>query len=226
MQRKILRALFIFMLNWPMSVVAKQLPLDFVYLRSIDPSIKQQIAYASSNNFVGHVIPGYNKAECILTERAAKGLQEIQQELIKQNLSLLVYDCYRPERSVLYFYHWSKDLANQKNKQHYYPDIPKEQLFLDGYIALYSGHSRGSTADLTIIDLQTGVPLDMGSTFDFLGRQSHLDYAKLTSEQIKNRAFLHKIMIQHGFEPYEKEWWHFTLNNEPHPDEYFDFVVA
>lgn len=198
----------------------------FVHLRTIDPTIQQQMAYASTNNFVGRVIPGYQHAECLLTPAAAQALQSAQHDLASTNYGLLVYDCYRPVRAVEYFYTWSLDPNDEINKADYFPRIDKELLFAQGYIALQSGHSRGSTVDLTLIDKTTGVPLDMGTRFDFFGPEAHLDYSHLTKQQQHNRARLNKLMQTHGFIPYEFEWWHFTLRNEPYPNKAFDIPIA
>lgn len=204
---------------------ANALPENFVYLKNIAPSIKQDIRYNSSHNFVGKHINGYQKSTCILTHDAAEMLTNVQKQLNKKGLGLLVYDCYRPQRAVENFVVWSKNPNDQKNKREYYPRIDKPDLFRKGYVASYSGHTRGSTVDLTIINLQTGKPLDMGTHFDFLDPLSNPKNPLITASAKQNRMLLRRVMINNGFVPLSTEWWHFSLADEPYPDTYFDFVV-
>ncbi len=140
-------------------------------------------------------------------------------------MGLKLFDAYRPQQAVNHFVRWAKVLNDTLMKQSYYPDVPKSELFKRGYIASKSGHSRGSTVDLTLIDLDTGNELDMGSPYDFFGVQSHPFYKKITDKQRKNRMLLRRVMLKNGFKPYENEWWHFTLRDEPFPNQYFDFPV-
>jgi D-alanyl-D-alanine dipeptidase len=229
MQKTCLSCLIPFYCVLALSACAQQYrtePTTLVHLRAIDPTIQQHIVYATSNNFVGRMIPGYHRAECLLTPAAANALRHAQRELAQEHYSLLVYDCYRPVTAVNYFYQWSLDQNDQINKETYYPDIDKNHLFTDGYIALQSGHSRGSTVDLTIIDQKTGQPLDMGTHFDFFGPAAHITYQQLTAQQILHRQRLLALMQDHGFSPYENEWWHFTLANEPYPNRYFNQPVV
>lgn len=199
------------------------LPAGFVYLSSVDPGIKQDIRYYSTNNFVGKRINGYQVSTCILTTQAANALKKVQRELHQQGRGLLVYDCYRPARAVAEFVAWSKNPRDQKNKAEYYPDIHKPDLFKKGYIAEKSGHSRGSTVDLTIVEGDQ--PLPMGTHFDFLDPVSNPLSPHITGEAKENRMLLRNIMEQYGFTPLETEWWHFSLKDEPYPDQYFNFVV-
>ncbi|MBR9915307.1 MAG: M15 family metallopeptidase [Algicola sp.] len=204
---------------------ADELPKGFVYVRDIIPDIQVELRYFSDHNFVGDTITGYKANTLILTHQAAKALKKVQNELQQQNLCLLVYDGYRPQRAVNHFMSWAKNLNDTINKQEFYPDVEKRHLFREEYIATRSGHSRGSTVDLTIIDGNTNVPLDMGSPYDFFGKSSWVDHPNLTEIQKSNRALLQKVMLKHQFRNYPKEWWHFTLRWEPFPKTYFDFEV-
>ncbi|WP_353778153.1 M15 family metallopeptidase [Winogradskyella sp. 3972H.M.0a.05] len=204
---------------------SKQLPEDFVYVKSIIPDINIELRYFSSNNFVGDTIDGYNANKLIVTKPTAIALKKVQDELQQQGYCLKVYDAYRPQRAVNHFIRWAKDLNDTINKQRFYPNVEKRNLFKEEYIASRSGHSRGSTVDLTIIDGNTEAELDMGSGYDFFGQQSWVDYGDITDEQKANRQLLQAVMLKHGFRNYSKEWWHFTLNGEPFPDTYFDFPI-
>lgn len=149
----------------------------------------------------------------------------VQEELYSNNLCLKVYDGYRPQRAVNHFIRWARDLNDTVNKSQFYPEVNKRNLFKEGYIASRSGHSRGSTLDLTITDGETGEPLDMGSPYDFFGQQSWVNYKNITEKQKANRQRLQTVMLKHNFRNYSKEWWHFTLRWEPFPKTYFDFEV-
>ncbi|WP_417213337.1 M15 family metallopeptidase [Bizionia sp.] len=201
------------------------LPKGFVYAESVIPDIDVELRYYSSNNFVGDTITGYKTNTLIVTKPTADALKKVQDELAEQNLCLRVYDAYRPQRAVNYFISWAKDLENVRMKASFYPQVEKQHLFRDGYIASRSGHSRGSTVDLTIIDANTLEPLDMGSPYDFFGEPSWVAYQNLSEIQKENRQLLQRVMQKHGFRNYPKEWWHFTLRGEPFPNRYFDFVV-
>jgi zinc D-Ala-D-Ala dipeptidase len=200
------------------------LPPNFMYLKEVDPSILQEIRYAGAHNFVGRPIKGYEHSTCILTKEAAMALKHAQAELRTQRLSLKVYDCYRPTSAVADFLQWSKHPLDQKMKAEFYPSIAKGQLFALGYIAKYSGHSRGSTVDLTLVQRPSRV-VDMGTSYDYLDPRSHINAIAISPNAKANRLLLRKIMIKNGFEPYEKEWWHFTLHNEPYKNSYFNFPV-
>lgn len=201
------------------------LPEGFVYVDEVIPDIVQELRYYGSNNFTGRPVAGYNANRAILTAAAAKALQRVQQELKLQGLGLKIFDAYRPVRAVNDFIRWAADPHDQKMKAQYYPDIEKSELFKRGYIATRSGHSRGSTVDLTIIRLDTGEELDMGSPFDFFGPVSRHNSPLITAEQAKNRKLLRDLMVKHGFVPYNEEWWHYRLKDEPYPNTYFDFMV-
>ena len=206
-------------------ICVAQLPKGFVYVQDVIPTLHTELRYHTSNNFVGKPIDGYEANRLIITKQTAKALKAVEEELLKQNMCLLVYDGYRPQRAVNEFIRWARDLNDTINKKIFYPNVDKRNLFKEGYIASQSGHSRGSTLDLTIIDGTTNKPLDMGSPYDFFGPISWIEHQNLTEEQKNNRQILQKVMIKHGFRPYPKEWWHFTLRGEPFPDTYFDFVI-
>lgn len=206
-------------------VVSQHKPEDFVYLLDLEPSIKIELRYFSNNNFIGQPIDGYHRSTIIVSKPTALALQKVQNDLEQKGLGLKIFDAYRPQQAVNHFVRWAKVLNDTLMKQSYYPDVPKSELFKRGYIASKSGHSRGSTVDLTLIDLDTGNELDMGSPYDFFGVQSHPFYKKITDKQRKNRMLLRRVMLKNGFKPYENEWWHFTLRDEPFPNQYFDFPV-
>lgn len=202
-----------------------QLPEGFVYLENIAPTIHVELRYLSNNNFIGKPINGY-KSNCIITTtKTAKSLKNIQQELLKKGLSLKIFDAYRPQQAVDHFVKWARVLKDTLMKKEYYPNVPKLELFTRGYIASKSGHSRGSTVDLTIIDTNTSKELDMGSAYDFFGVESHPFHNEISKKQKENRMLLRKIMLANSFKPYENEWWHFTLKNEPFPKKYFNFSI-
>lgn len=201
------------------------LPKGFVYAKQIVPDLDVELRYFSNHNFLGDTINGYYANRLIITKPTAQALKKVQDELQSKNLCLLVYDGYRPQRAVNHFVAWAKNLSDTINKQAFYPRVVKKNLFKEGYIASKSGHSRGSTLDLTLIDGTTGKPLDMGSPYDFFGPESWFENPNLTAEQRRNRQTLQAVMLKHGFRNYAKEWWHFTLRNEPFPKTYFDFIV-
>ena len=201
------------------------LPDGFVYAKSAIPDLDVELRYYSQNNFVGDTIDGYKANRLILTKGTVEKLKLVQDELQEQNLCLKVYDGYRPQRAVNHFITWARKLNDTVNKAIFYPEVKKRNLFKSGYIATRSGHSRGSTVDLTITDGETGEPLDMGSPYDFFGESSWIAHESLTDEQKKNRQLLQTVMLKHNFRNYTKEWWHFTLRWEPFPKTYFDFEV-
>ncbi|WP_339341622.1 M15 family metallopeptidase [uncultured Polaribacter sp.] len=212
--------LFSFILN------AQKLPKNFVYLEDIVPSIRIELRYFSNNNFIGKPIDGYNSNSLIITEETAKSLKKIQQELLQKELSLKIFDGYRPQKAVDHFVRWVQVLKDTLMKAQFYPKVKKNNLLKNGYIAERSGHSRGSTIDLTIINTKTGKALDMGSAYDFFGIQSHPLYQNISKKQKNNRMLLRNTMLNHGFTPYENEWWHFTLKKEPFPNTYFTFPIS
>ncbi len=208
-----------------MSSCGQNLPKGFVYLSNVDASIQTEMRYISNNNFIGKPIDGYIKPTIIISETAANALKKVQQELLQFNLSLKIFDTYRPQQAVDHFVRWAKVLNDTLMKRQYYPNVPKTQLFNRGYISSKSGHTRGSTVDLTIMDLTSGEELDMGSPYDFFGEQSHALNDKISKKQRANRLLLRNLMVTNGFKPIKTEWWHFTLKNEPFPDTYFNFPI-
>ncbi|WP_242085378.1 M15 family metallopeptidase [Aestuariivivens sediminis] len=202
-----------------------QMPEGFVDASRAIPNINVELRYYGSNNFVGRPINGYHANKLILTQPTVQALRSVQKELLQKNLSLKVYDGYRPQRAVNDFIYWAHQLNDTINKNIFYPKVHKKDLFKEGYIASKSGHSRGSTVDLTIINLNTGEPLDMGSPYDYFGIDSWVAFKSITEAQKSNRMLLQNVMLKHGFRNYPKEWWHFTLKNEPYPDRYFDFPI-
>lgn len=198
---------------------------DFVYLKDIMPNLRSDIRYYGSNNFIGQPVEGYNAPVCILTKEAAYALKAVQEELERIGFGLLIYDAYRPQTSSEHFVRWANDEEDTSMKLQYYPNIDKKDLFAQGYISVKSGHSRGSTVDLTIVSLKTRHVLNMGSPYDLFDELSHADNTTITKNQQSLRLLLKRRMEKHGFKSYEKEWWHFTLENEPFPNTYFDFPV-
>jgi D-alanyl-D-alanine dipeptidase len=203
----------------------KELPEGFEYAKNTIPDLNVELRYFTTNNFVGDTIDGYKANVLILTKETVEALKNVQHDLQQQNLCLKVYDGYRPQIAVNHFMRWAKDLNDTINKQQFYPDVDKRYLFREEYIATRSGHSRGSTLDLTIIDGITSEPLDMGSPYDFFGKESWVNHADLTETQKYNRQLLQVVMLKHNFRNYAKEWWHFTLRWEPFPETYFDFEI-
>jgi D-alanyl-D-alanine dipeptidase len=200
-------------------------PPDFVDAARVVPGLVVEMRYAGSRNFVGRPIAGYEASICLLTRQAAEALARVQHDLAAQGRGLKVYDCYRPARAVADFAAWARDLDDQRTKAEYYPNVPKDQLFALGYIAERSGHSRGSTLDVTLIDLATGAELDMGTPFDMFDPRSWPSSTDVSREAQANRQALQRAMAARGFRPLREEWWHFTLEREPYPETYFDFPV-
>jgi len=204
---------------------AAGLPEGFRHLEDVVPGVVLDVRYFTSHNFLGVPVDGYEAPRVILTEQAARALVGVQATLGRFGLGLKVFDGYRPQRAVDHFVRWAEDLDDTRMKAEFYPDVDKANLFRDGYIAARSGHSRGSTVDLTIIDLATGQELDMGTPFDFFGPPSWPESQAMPARVRANRALLQGVMVSHGFRPLTEEWWHFNLENEPFPDTYFDFPV-
>lgn len=202
------------------------LPVGFTYLDDVIPDAYYEIRYYGDYNFVGQQVDGYQTHRTVLTEPAAEALLQVHQALLKKGLGLKIYDAYRPQRAVAHFVRWARDLDDTRMKEFFYPDVDKANLFELGYIAEKSGHSRGSTVDLTVIRLDTGEELDMGSGFDFFGPISHHDTTLINEQQQQNRRLLRDLMEQYGFNAYAEEWWHYTLKEEPYPDQYFDFPIC
>ena len=214
--------LFIFFIT--SFIFSNDLPAGFVYINTIIPDITTDLKYYSKNNFVGERIAGYKEHVLISTKEVAYALREVQKDLKHFNYGLKIFDCYRPQRAVNHFVKWAKN-NDHKMKNIHYPNVKKSNLFKEGYIASKSGHSRGSTVDLTIMDLDSGNELDMGTIYDYFGKESWIENEQLNHKQKQNRLLLQSVMKKYGFKPLKEEWWHFTLTNEPFPDKYFDFVV-
>jgi len=224
-------------------------PADFVDVEKVIPSVVLDMRYFGPHNFVGEKVDGYEAPKCLMTRKAAQALAGVQEELRPFALSLKLYDCYRPQRAVDHFVRWARDIRDLRTKEEFYPTIDKRHLFRDGYIAKKSGHSRGSTVDVTIVPLplpkqeayRPGQPLqacfapadqrfrdnsiDMGTGFDCFHERSHPENRQVEGQQRVNRLLLKSIMDKHGFKNYDQEWWHFTLRDEPYPATYFDFPV-
>ena len=209
----------------------------FVNITDVVPDVILEIRYFGTYNFVGARIDGYLQPTALLLREAADSLRAVSEDLKAQGYRLKIYDAYRPQRAVDHFVRWGKDLNDTLMKSYFYPNEVKDSLFIKDYIAAHSGHSRGATLDLTIFDMRTEKEVDMGGTFDWFGKESHPTCGgdpetgtyrpndTITAQQFANRMILRKAMLSHGFKPYECEWWHFTLKNEPFPDTYFDLPV-
>ncbi|MCP3925670.1 MAG: M15 family metallopeptidase [Desulfobacterales bacterium] len=220
---------------------------SFVSITDMIPDVVLDIRYFTEYNFVGEKIDGYKAPKCLLSKKAANALKKVQDELRKKGLSLLIYDCYRPQQAVDHFVRWAEDLDNDKMQEQFYPGLKKKSLFVLGYIAKKSGHSRGSSIDLSITKIPFKAKknsrtdyrecdcnqdkrhidgsLDMGTGYDCFNTLSHTLNSKIETEQMNNRLLLKKVMEKHGFRNYSKEWWHFSLKNEPYRKRYFNFQV-
>ena len=199
---------------------------DFVLLSDYVPGIVQEIRYYSTYNFVGDRIDGYEEPVAILSKEAARALKGVANEANAMGYRLKIFDAYRPARAVRHFVFWGIEDLDLRMKPFFYPKLEKQVLFQRGYIAKESSHSRGSTVDLTLLDMGTGKEVDMGSPFDLFDPISHPDCREVTDEQYDNRMLLQNLMVRAGFEPIDCEWWHFTLKDEPFPETYFDFPVS
>ena len=218
----------------------------FVELSEAVPDVILEPRYYSTYNFVGDRIAGYSVPRIFMTKEAAKALKDVSDDVMKQGYRLKIYDAYRPQMAVDNFVAWAENLGDKRMKDYFYPQVDKNRLFADGYIDAKSGHSRGSTVDLTLFDMQTGKDVNMGNVFDHFGIESNPDWCgnpetgkymgkykgnkrpkdgKINEVQFKNRMILRAAMLRHGFKPLDTEWWHFTLKNEPYPDTYFTFPI-
>jgi D-alanyl-D-alanine dipeptidase len=217
------------------SAQAQTTPAEFIDAATVVDGLVVDMRYFGADNFVGTRIDGYEAPRCLLTRRAAVALSAAQRDLARRGLGLKVLDCYRPTRAVAHFARWARNLADVARKADYYPDVEKRDLFRLGYIAERSGHSRGSTVDITLVrraagsDPDVGMPdlgtPDMGTRFDFFSPKSWPGDISVGKTARRNRALLAAAMARAGFQAYDKEWWHFTLRNEPFPASYFDFPV-
>jgi D-alanyl-D-alanine dipeptidase len=206
------------------AALAQERPAVFVDAAAVVPGLIAEMRYAGAHNFIGRPIDGYEAPRCLLTQPAAAALAGVARDVVPRGLHIKVFDCYRPTRAVANFVHWARDLKDTAGKAEFYPDVDKRTLFRDGYIASQSGHSRGSTIDLTLAN-DDGREFDMGTPFDFFSPKSWPADPTVTPEQHRNRMLLASAMRRRGFRGYDKEWWHFTLRGEPFPQTYFDFPV-
>ena len=212
----------------------------FVVLTDVVPDAILEVRYYGTYNFVGARVNGYLEPTVLLTRQAADSLKVVSDEVKAMGYRLKIYDGYRPQMAVDHFMRWGADVSDTLMRPYFYSNVDRSRLFELGYIAEKSGHSRGSTLDLTLFDMASGKEVDMGGVHDWFGLESHPDFCgdiesgkwredkglwTLTPEQFNNRMILRKVMLKHGFKPYDCEWWHFTLNNEPYPDTYFNFPV-
>ncbi|MDF2577133.1 MAG: hypothetical protein K0S74_617 [Chlamydiales bacterium] len=226
---------------------SSNMPKEFTYLHEIEPSILSDLRYRSSDNFTGAPIVGYESSKIIVTRATAEALKAAQAKFKADGYSLIIYDAYRPQRAVNRFMQWSKDLNNQEMKAWFYPRVDKAKVFELGYVAEKSGHSRGSTVDVSLIRLDSQLKqieprtrtlndgfqffylddgtIDMGSSFDLFDKASHYENDLINQEYKDRRTYLKNVMESCGFKNYPEEWWHFTLRDEPFPDTYFDFLV-
>ena len=217
-------ALALLLLTGPASAQAP-VPAGFLDAAAMVDGLVVDMRYFGSDNFVGESIDGYERPRCLLSAPAAHALAAVQRDLAARGLGLKVFDCYRPQRAVAHFVRWAQSVDDVRRKRDFYPDVDKRDLFKDGYIAERSGHTRGSTLDLTLVRRADGRGLDMGSAFDFFSPNSWPSDQSVSAEAQQNRALLAEAMRRGGFRPYDREWWHFTLVDEPCPDTYFDFPV-
>ena len=245
--KKILFTIFI-TLTLSVQYLSQDIPEGFVEIREIIPDVILDLRYLTNHNFLGVPVDGYRTEKCYITKAAADSLAKVQEELRKFNLSLKIYDAYRPQRAVDHFVRWAKDLSDTLTKKEFYPTVDKSRLFVDGYIAEKSGHSRGSTIDLTIVPIPLPYQpefdinnqcecfestekrfkdnsIDMGTGFDCFHSLSHTENINLTPQQRANRLLLKSLMNKYDFKNLAEEWWHFTLRNEPYPSTYFDFII-
>jgi D-alanyl-D-alanine dipeptidase len=226
--RRMLRAALPLTLLSTLAAQAQPMPAGFVDAATVVEGLVVDMRYFGDDNFVGARIDGYEAARCLLTRQAAAALARVQQDLAMQGFGLKVFDCYRPTRAVAHFVRWARDIKDVKRKADFYPDVDKRDLFRLGYISNRSGHSRGSTVDLSMVKLAGGqapVEVDMGTRFDFFGVRSWPSSKAVSAEAQANRRVLATAMRRGGFYPYDREWWHFTLRGEPYRDTYFNFPV-
>jgi zinc D-Ala-D-Ala dipeptidase len=217
--------LFYFLLSGLTVSAQKNKPKSFKEIKLEIPDVLLEIRYFGNHNFIGKPIQGYHASKAILSEEAMKQLKNVQKVLREKGLGMKIYDAYRPQIAVDHFVSWAKEEYDTLMKAEFYPDVEKKDLFRLDYIAARSGHTRGSTIDLTLIDMKTQKELDMGSTYDFFGKISWPDDTSISEKQHENRMLLRDVMLAYGFKPYKCEWWHFTLIDEPYPNTYFNFPI-
>jgi D-alanyl-D-alanine dipeptidase len=213
------------MFSYSSTTHAQDVPDNFIYLTEVIPYVEFDLRYYSDENFIGQPVPGYQSNVLIVTLQAAMALKNVQQDLSYSNFALKIFDAYRPQQAVDYFVRWANDPDDIRMKEFYYPNVEKDELIPKGFIAEKSSHSRGSTVDATIISLEDGRELDMGTPFDLFDQKSWPSDTTVTVQQRANRQLLRTVMSKYGFIGLEEEWWHFTLRDEPYPETYFDFPV-
>ncbi|MBO7644109.1 MAG: M15 family metallopeptidase [Bacteroidales bacterium] len=228
----------------PLVTIACNREQAFVPVAEAIPDAILEIRYYTTYNFVGDRIDGYQEPTALLTKEAAQALREVSDDVKSQGYRLKIFDAYRPQRAVDHFVRWAADVTDTTMKSYFYPDLDKSVLFEQEYIMAKSGHTRGSTVDLTLFDMAEEKEVDMGGTFDWFGPESHPDFCgnpdtgeytgdnsaspsgrSITPEQFANRMILRAAMLRHGFRPLDSEWWHFTLSDEPYKDTYFNHPV-
>lgn len=198
----------------------------FISVSEAVPGALLDIRYYSTYNFIGDRVAGYEAPAALLTREAAAALKKASARLAAEGYRIKVFDAYRPQTAVDHFMRWAEDVSDTRMKKYFYPELDKAALIPGGYIARRSGHSRGSTVDLTLFDMETGKEADMGGPFDYFGERSHPDFPGVTPEQRRLRMLLQSAMLEEGFKPLSSEWWHFTLRDEPCPDTYFTFPIS
>jgi D-alanyl-D-alanine dipeptidase len=223
--RTVLALLLLLLMMAPSARAQAPVPAGFVDASTVVDGLVVDLRYFGDNNFVGEKIDGYEIPRCLLSVPAARALAAVARNLGARGLGLKACDCYRPQRAVAHFVRWAQNIDDVKRKGEFYPDVDKRNLFKEGYIAERSGHSRGSTLDLTVVRREDANEIDMGSPFDFFSPKSWPSDTSVRRAAQQNRALLAEAMTRGGFKAYDKEWWHFTLANEPFPDTYFDFPV-
>jgi D-alanyl-D-alanine dipeptidase len=199
---------------------------DFVFLDEFVPGIRWDAKYATWDNFTGKPVDGYVANRIVGTRALCSALESVQEKAASLGFGLLVWDGYRPQRAVNRFLSWSEEPEDGRTKQRHYPNISRAEMFEEGYVATKSGHSRGSTVDLTLYHLATGELAAMGGGHDLMDAVSHHGAQGIERVEANNRQHLRSIMEDCGFSSYEREWWHYTLKDEPYPDTYFDFPIA
>jgi D-alanyl-D-alanine dipeptidase len=225
------------------------LPQGFIYLENLAPTILQEIRYAGCHNFIGRPLNGYEAERCIVSFPLGEALAKVQKEAINQGMTLKVYEAYRPLRAAQDMVKWAMDINDHKMKAEFYPDIDKSKVFELGFLAIRSQHSRGCAVDLTLVPLpipsqdiyhsgdelkDSRLPkalrfndnsIEMGTGFDCFDNLSHTMNSHISKEAQHNRMLLKSMMEKYGFINYGKEWWHYSLQNEPFPETYFDFPI-
>lgn len=207
-----------------MSSVSR-LPDGFGYIHEKIPTIVTDLIFFSPKNFTGTRVEGYLANRAILTKRAIEALRDVQAALLEFNLGLKIIDAYRPVKATQFLVKWIENPDNVGFSHIFFPKVARDEIISRGYVAKKSEHNRGSALDVVLLSLDDGIEIDMGSRCGLFDEMSHLRYPKLSSQQRANRMLLYQTMKSNGFKSFEQEWWHYRLDNEPYPDEYFNFDV-